>query len=42
MTTATALPRTPSFRIDGKRAIVTGAERGIRFAAAAAPADTGH
>ncbi|SMC36976.1 NAD(P)-dependent dehydrogenase, short-chain alcohol dehydrogenase family [Novosphingobium sp. B1] len=33
------LPRTPSFRLDGKRAIVTGAGRGIGLAAAAALAE---
>jgi NAD(P)-dependent dehydrogenase (short-subunit alcohol dehydrogenase family) len=41
MTTSTALPRTPSFRLDGKRAIVTGAGRGIGFAAATALAEAG-
>jgi NAD(P)-dependent dehydrogenase (short-subunit alcohol dehydrogenase family) len=35
------LPKTPSFRLDGKRAIVTGAGRGIGFAAAAALAEAG-
>ncbi len=35
------LPRTPSFRLDGKRALVTGAGRGIGRAAAAALADAG-
>lgn len=35
------LPRTPSFRLDGKRAIVTGAGRGIGLAAAAALAEAG-
>lgn len=35
------LPRTPSFRIDGKRALVTGAGRGIGLAAAAALAEAG-
>ena len=35
------LPATPSFRLDGRRAIVTGAGRGIGFAAAAALAETG-
>lgn len=35
------LPRTPSFRLDGKRAVVTGAGRGIGLAAAAALADAG-
>lgn len=36
-----ALPRTPSFRLDGKRAVVTGAGRGIGAAAAAALAQAG-
>lgn len=35
------LPRTPSFRLDGQRAVVTGAGRGIGLAAAAALADAG-
>ena len=35
------LPRTPSFRLDGKRALVTGASRGIGLGAAAALADAG-
>ena len=35
------LPKTPSFRLDGKRAMVTGAGRGIGLAAAAALADAG-
>ena len=35
------LPKTPSFRLDGRRAIVTGAGRGIGRAAAAALADAG-
>ena len=39
--TATALPRTPSLRLDGKRALVTGAGRGIGLAAAAALAEAG-
>jgi NAD(P)-dependent dehydrogenase (short-subunit alcohol dehydrogenase family) len=37
----TDLPRSPSFRLDGKRALVTGAGRGIGLAAAAALADAG-
>jgi NAD(P)-dependent dehydrogenase (short-subunit alcohol dehydrogenase family) len=37
----TALPITPSFRLDGKRALVTGAGRGIGLAAAAALAEAG-
>ena len=36
-----SLPRTPSFRLDGKRALVTGAGRGIGLAAAAALAEAG-
>ena len=36
-----ALPRTPSFRMDGKRALVTGAGRGLGLAAAAALAGAG-
>lgn len=35
------LPRTPSFRLDGLRALVTGAGRGIGLAAAAALAEAG-
>lgn len=35
------LPKTPSFRLDGKRALVTGAGRGIGLAAAAGLAETG-
>ena len=34
-------PRTPSFRLDGKKALVTGASRGIGFAVAAALAQAG-
>lgn len=36
-----ALPKTPSFRLDGRRALVTGAGRGIGLAAAAALAEAG-
>jgi NAD(P)-dependent dehydrogenase (short-subunit alcohol dehydrogenase family) len=36
-----SLPATPSFRLDGRRAIVTGAGRGIGLAAAAALAEAG-
>lgn len=36
-----AIPRTPSFRLDGKRALVTGAGRGIGLACAAALAEAG-
>lgn len=36
-----ALPVTPSFRLDGRRALVTGAGRGIGLAAAAALAEAG-
>jgi len=35
------LPRTPSFRLDGRRAIVTGASRGIGLASAVALAEAG-
>src|SRR6201994_1854452 len=35
------LPRTPSLRLDGRRALVTGAGRGIGLAAAAALAQSG-
>ena len=35
------LPRTPSFSLDGRRALVTGAGRGIGLAAAAALAEAG-
>lgn len=41
MITGNSVPRTPSFRLDGKRAIVTGAGRGIGLAAAAALAEVG-
>ncbi|MEO0031999.1 MAG: hypothetical protein RIS94_1757 [Pseudomonadota bacterium] len=37
----TLLPTTPSFRLDGRRALVTGAGRGIGLAMAAALADAG-
>jgi NAD(P)-dependent dehydrogenase (short-subunit alcohol dehydrogenase family) len=36
-----ALPQTPSFRLDGKRALVTGASSGIGFGCAAACAQAG-
>ena len=36
-----SLPRTPSFRLDGRRALVTGAGRGIGLALAAALAEAG-
>ena len=35
------LPQMPSFRLDGRRALVTGASRGIGLAAAAALAGAG-
>ncbi|MBF9060985.1 SDR family NAD(P)-dependent oxidoreductase, partial [Rhodobacterales bacterium HKCCSP123] len=35
------LPRTPSFRLDGKRALVTGASRGIGLGCAVALAEAG-
>jgi len=37
----TSLPQTPGFRLDGRRALVTGAGRGIGLAAAAALAQAG-
>ncbi|WP_116970918.1 SDR family oxidoreductase [Blastomonas sp. UPD001] len=37
----TGLPRTPSLRLDGKRALITGAGRGIGLAAAAALGEAG-
>lgn len=37
----TGLPRLPSFRLDGRRALVTGASSGIGLAAAAALAEVG-
>lgn len=36
-----SLPKTPSFRLDGRRAAITGAGRGIGLAAAAALAEAG-
>ncbi len=41
MTTLPLLPQTPSFRLDGQRALITGAGRGIGLAAAAALAQAG-
>ncbi|WP_335904901.1 SDR family NAD(P)-dependent oxidoreductase, partial [Acidisphaera sp. L21] len=41
MDTPMTLPRTPSLRLDGQRALVTGAGRGIGLAAAAALAQAG-
>ena len=38
---AVQLTSTPSFRLDGRRALVTGAGRGIGLAAASALADAG-
>ena len=35
------LPRTPSFRLEGRRALVTGGTRGIGLGAAAALAEAG-
>jgi NAD(P)-dependent dehydrogenase (short-subunit alcohol dehydrogenase family) len=40
-TAGPVLPRTPSFRLDGRRALVTGAGGGIGLAAAAALAEAG-
>jgi len=37
----TTLPRTPSFRLDGRRALVTGASRGIGLGCAVALAEAG-
>jgi NAD(P)-dependent dehydrogenase (short-subunit alcohol dehydrogenase family) len=39
--TSVELTRTPSFRLDGRRALVTGAGRGLGLAAASALADAG-
>ncbi len=37
----TTLPKTPSFRLDGRRALVTGASRGIGLGCAVALAEAG-
>ena len=41
MATTTALPRTPSLRLDGRRALIPGAGRGLGLACAAALAEAG-
>ena len=41
MNAKVVLPRTPSFRLDGRRALVTGAGRGLGLAMAAALAEAG-
>lgn len=41
MSAAVTLPKTPSFRLDGRRALVTGAGRGLGLAMAAALAEAG-
>jgi NAD(P)-dependent dehydrogenase (short-subunit alcohol dehydrogenase family) len=41
VTTEPRIPQTPSFRLDGRRALVTGGSRGIGFAASAALAQAG-
>lgn len=41
VTQSTTLPKTPSFRLDGKRAFVPGGSRGIGLACAAALAEAG-
>ena len=41
MSAAVTLPKTPSFRLDGRRALVTGASRGLGLAMAAALAEAG-
>jgi len=41
VTDPAALPRTPSFRLDGRRALITGGGRGIGLACGAALADAG-
>lgn len=41
MATEAALPKTPSLRLDGRRALVTGAGRGLGLAMAAALAEAG-
>lgn len=41
MSSLTPLPKTPSFRLDGKRALITGASSGIGLASAVALAEAG-
>ncbi len=41
MSAAVTLPKTPRFRLDGRRALVTGASRGLGLAMAAALAEAG-
>jgi NAD(P)-dependent dehydrogenase (short-subunit alcohol dehydrogenase family) len=41
MSAAVTLPKAPSFRLDGRRALVTGASRGLGLAMAAALAEAG-